>query len=72
MAIGHKHMHFFVNEVAASVLKVKSGHLDSTKRVVLSALALIAEDRPSEIENYNYTLGPLISAYVSAAGRLPI
>ncbi|SPQ98412.1 unnamed protein product (mitochondrion) [Plasmodiophora brassicae] len=64
VAIGHKHMHFFVNEVAASVLKVKSGHLDSTKRVVLSALALIAEDRPSEIENYNYTLGPLISALI--------
>eukprot|EP00474_Spongospora_subterranea_P010466 CRZ10924.1 hypothetical protein [Spongospora subterranea] len=66
LCIGRKHMHFLVNEVAAVVLKSKSGYTDTCKIAVLSALCSISNEIPFEMENYNYTLGPLVSGIIES------
>lgn len=62
VAVGRKHMHYLVNEISASVLKSKSGYHESSKCALLAALCIIAYEIPSEMETYNYTLGPLVAA----------
>jgi len=62
--VARRHLHFVVNDVMVEMLKLKAPYSTVQKAILLRGLGTVAGERPAELVQYHYVLGPLIAPYI--------